>query len=146
MLILNYTLCVPVIMAVGMFSLFHFWSIASNTTTIEGWEKDKVAVLKRKGKIREVSSLFPLMQDLNAKRCPLQYKYPYDLGVIANVQSVLGKNPLFWCWPQRMHGTGLRYSVGHQLGKFSDEDPDEARYTRPRKDRESDWEDMSDSV
>lgn len=54
MLIANYTLCVPTLFAVGLFSLFHFWSVATNTTTIEGWEKDKVAVLKRKGKIREV--------------------------------------------------------------------------------------------
>lgn len=54
MLILNYTACVPVLMAVGMFSLYHFWCVAVNTTTIEGWEKDKVSVLRRKGKILEV--------------------------------------------------------------------------------------------
>lgn len=59
MLILNYTLCVPTLFAVGMFSLFHFWSVGTNTTTIEGWEKDKVATLKRKGKIREVRPSLP---------------------------------------------------------------------------------------
>jgi hypothetical protein len=53
-LVMNYVLCVPVLIAVGVFSLFHLWSIITNTTTIEGWEKDKVASLKRRGKIREV--------------------------------------------------------------------------------------------
>jgi palmitoyltransferase ZDHHC6 len=55
MLILNYTACVPVLMAVGMFSLYHFWCLVMNTTTIEGWEKDKAVTLTRKGKILEVS-------------------------------------------------------------------------------------------
>lgn len=55
MLILNYTACVPVLMAVGMFSLYHFYCLVMNTTTIEGWEKDKAVTLKRKGKILEVS-------------------------------------------------------------------------------------------
>jgi len=56
-LILNYAACVPVLMIVGVFSLFHFWSVLTNTTTIEGWEKDKAASLKRRGKIRQVRSL-----------------------------------------------------------------------------------------
>ncbi|GAA5868652.1 hypothetical protein JCM8547_003769 [Rhodosporidiobolus lusitaniae] len=89
-LVANYVLCVPVLLAVGVFSLFHLWSIVTNTTTIEGWEKDKVASLKRRGKIRE-------------------YRYPYHLGYHANIQSVLGSNVLLWCWPQRAPGTGLSY-------------------------------------
>lgn len=60
MLVLNYVAGVPVMIAVGMFSLYHFWSISFNTTTIEGWEKDKVAILKRKGRIREVSNFAPV--------------------------------------------------------------------------------------
>ena len=50
----SYAACVPVLIAVGMFTLYHLWSLAMNTTTIEGWEKDKVAILKRRGRIREV--------------------------------------------------------------------------------------------
>ncbi|ORY79295.1 DHHC palmitoyltransferase-domain-containing protein [Leucosporidium creatinivorum] len=100
MLILNYTACVPVLMAVGMFSLYHFWCLLMNTTTIEGWEKDKVATLRRKGKI-------------------LEFRYPYHLGFLANVQSVLGRNPIFWCWPQkRAPGDGLYYPVGKGVGKL----------------------------
>lgn len=54
MLVLNYTACIPVIIAVGVFSLFHIWSVLTNTTTIESWEKDRAVSLKRRGKIREV--------------------------------------------------------------------------------------------
>ncbi|GAA5884559.1 hypothetical protein JCM6882_005299 [Rhodosporidiobolus microsporus] len=89
-LVLNYVACAPVIIAVGVFSLYHLYSVVTNTTTIEGWEKDKVASLKRRGKIRE-------------------YRYPYHLGYLANVKAVLGNSVLFWCWPQRALGDGLSY-------------------------------------
>ncbi|GAA5967190.1 hypothetical protein JCM11641_000472 [Rhodosporidiobolus odoratus] len=89
-LVMNYVLGAPVLIAVGVFSLFHLWSIATNTTTIEGWEKDKVASLKRRGKIRE-------------------YRYPYHLGYLANLRAVLGDNILLWCLPQRAPGDGLSY-------------------------------------
>ncbi|GAA5836028.1 hypothetical protein JCM9279_002167 [Rhodotorula babjevae] len=92
MLVLNYTACVPVIIAVGVFSLYHLWSVLVNTTTIEGWEKDKVATLRRRGKIHE-------------------YRYPYHLGYLTNIRSVLGHNPLLWLWPQRAVGDGLSYPV-----------------------------------
>lgn len=57
MLVLNYTACVPVLIAVGVFSLFHLWSVVTNTTTIESWEKDRAVSLKRRGKIREAGRL-----------------------------------------------------------------------------------------
>jgi palmitoyltransferase len=44
----------PVWICVGMFSLYHLYLAAGNSTTIEGWEKDKVATLIRRGKIREI--------------------------------------------------------------------------------------------
>lgn len=36
-------------------SIYHFNALFNNTTTIEGWEKDKVATLVRRGKIQEVT-------------------------------------------------------------------------------------------
>jgi len=36
-------------------SIYHFYCLLGNSTTIEGWEKDKVATMIRRGKIREVS-------------------------------------------------------------------------------------------
>lgn len=37
-----------------MFSIYHVYLACGNSTTIEGWEKDKVATLIRRGKIKEV--------------------------------------------------------------------------------------------
>ncbi|KAG9314101.1 hypothetical protein JVU11DRAFT_4882 [Chiua virens] len=82
----------PVILAVGAFSLYHFHSLMRNATTIEGWEKDRAAILKRNGKIKEI-------------------KFPYDLGVKRNIVSILGSNPLLWCCPTVPPGTGLKYQL-----------------------------------
>lgn len=72
-----------------------------------------------------------------------QYKYPYHLGVVANITSVLGENPLFWCWPQKMGGSGLRYPVAQDLGKSSDTE------NEPRlgmREKHPNWADVDDSV
>jgi palmitoyltransferase ZDHHC6 len=81
-IILNYTLSIPVLLAVGAFryvyvtfgmgvfnfeylhSLYHFYGLLGNSTTIEGWEKDKVATLVRRGKMREVGSPLILRHDI----------------------------------------------------------------------------------
>lgn len=53
-LIFNFAACVPVWMCVGLFSLYHLYLASGNSTTVEGWEKDKVATLIRRGKIKDV--------------------------------------------------------------------------------------------
>ncbi|KAH9452776.1 hypothetical protein Pst134EB_016729 [Puccinia striiformis f. sp. tritici] len=95
-LILNYVMCLPVILAVGIFNLYHLWAVISNTTTIEGWEKDKARELRRKGRIQ-------------------QFSYPFSIGLYRNLQAVLGPNPLLWWFPQKMIGDGLRYPVRSTL-------------------------------
>ena len=81
-IILNFVTCIPVLLMVGGFrsvfpfksrigsqltssfqSIYHFWLLSGNTTTIEGWEKDKAATLMRRGKIREIK--FPYVRDLS---------------------------------------------------------------------------------
>ena len=52
-----------------MGSLYHFYCILGNTTTIEGWEKDKVATLIRRGKIRAIK--FPYVRDCSSTALPL---------------------------------------------------------------------------
>ncbi|KAI0094442.1 zf-DHHC-domain-containing protein [Irpex rosettiformis] len=96
-IILNYTFCIPVLLAVGGFSIYHFNALCNNTTTIEGWEKDKAALLVRRGKIQEI-------------------KFPYNLGVRRNISAVLGDSPLLWCWPTRATGTGLKYPIQASSG------------------------------
>jgi hypothetical protein len=41
-MVLNFSACVPVVCSVGIFNIYHWWSLLGNTTTIEAWEKDKV--------------------------------------------------------------------------------------------------------
>ncbi|KAG6900521.1 hypothetical protein C0993_009474 [Termitomyces sp. T159_Od127] len=90
--ILNYVACIPVLLAVGGFSMYHLYCLLGNSTTIEGWEKNKVATLVRRGKLHEV-------------------KFPYNLGWKRNVKSVLGTNILLWCWPRHPSGNGLKYEM-----------------------------------
>ncbi|KIP11142.1 hypothetical protein PHLGIDRAFT_125039 [Phlebiopsis gigantea 11061_1 CR5-6] len=91
-IILNYTFCGPVLLAVGGFSIYHFNALLKNTTTIEGWEKDKVATLVRRGKIQDI-------------------KFPYHIGTRKNIEAVLGANAWLWCWPTKTSGSGLKYPV-----------------------------------
>lgn len=98
-LVINYALSIPVVVAVGFFTIYHIWCLVTNTTTIESLEKDRAATLVRRGRIHEV-------------------KYPYDLGIRANVKSVLGDKPIFWCWPGTPAvGDGLTYPMDAALRK-----------------------------
>lgn len=103
-LVINYALCIPVILLVGIFSGYHFYCVAINQTTIESWEKDRTATMIRRGRIRRV-------------------KYPYNLGFWRNVRTMLGDNVLTWCLPKgrggREMGDGLKYPVAPGLGKLS---------------------------
>jgi hypothetical protein len=108
MLVMNYALCIPVLLTVTFFTIYHLWLLCNNTTTIESSEKDRVATLRQRGRIREV-------------------KYPYNLGVLRNIQSVLGDNPLFWCWPANGKGDGLYYPTSTNAGKWYDEPEGEER-------------------
>lgn len=51
---MNLAAGVPVWLCIGIFSLYHLYCAAGNSTTIEGWEKDRVATLVRRGKIKEI--------------------------------------------------------------------------------------------
>lgn len=133
MLILNYTACVPVALIVGVFSLFHFWNVLTNATTIEGWEKDKCKSLKRRGKIANVRDSEETRQTRLTERegffQSVQYRYPFDLGWYENLKSVLGENVLTWWLPQSVPATklaeggekvdGLKYKVGKGIRECS---------------------------
>ena len=83
LLALNYVACVPVLLIVGAFSIYHVIALARNTTTIEAGEKDRAQTLRRRGRIAAPDAVFP-----------------FDLGsALANVRSVLGHNAVWWCVP-----------------------------------------------
>nr|XP_018263587.1 palmitoyltransferase PFA4 [Kwoniella dejecticola CBS 10117]OBR85745.1 palmitoyltransferase PFA4 [Kwoniella dejecticola CBS 10117] len=116
-IVFNFAACVPVWLCVGMFSMYHLYLACGNSTTIEGWEKDKVATLVRRGKIKEI-------------------KYPYNIGLYKNVKSVLGSNPLLWLWPQPMRGDGLSFPVNPDAGSESTASVQWANIVAPRRDRD----------
>lgn len=53
-LIFNFAASVPVWVCVSLFAIYHLYLVGNNTTTIERWEKDKVATLVRRGKLAEI--------------------------------------------------------------------------------------------
>lgn len=65
----------------------------------------------------------------------LQFEYPFDIGIIKNISSVLGNNPLLWLWPSRQNtgsGDGLSFPVLSHIDPQSQylwppRDPDDLR-------------------
>ncbi|KAG0331216.1 Palmitoyltransferase [Podila horticola] len=104
-LVLNIFVDGGVLLAVGTLCIYHLWSMMSNTSTIEVWEKEKVEGMIKKGKIRKT-------------------KFPYDVGCMKNYRQVLGPSVWLWMWPQEMLGSGTEYEVI--------EDKDAAKIWPPR--------------
>jgi palmitoyltransferase len=104
------------------------FNLLRNSTTIEGWEKDKVATMVRKGQILEVR--LPLDMLLGTSLICLQVKFPYDLGTKRNIKAVLGNNPLLWCLPHPMLGNGLRFDIAEHAGKWENVSQRDREYER----------------
>ncbi|KAJ3247524.1 Palmitoyltransferase [Chytriomyces hyalinus] len=97
-MIVNVIILVILLLTVGILSLWQLYYIASNTTTIESLENDKIDSLVRKGVISSTK------------------RYPYDLGsALENMKTVLGPRVLFWWVPLPMRGDGVRFSVNPEL-------------------------------
>ena len=89
-IVLNYLMCLPVILIIFFLALYHIWLVTGNTTTIESWEVDRVHKQIRRG-------IVPYT------------RYPFDIGFWGNVTSVLGRNPLYWAVPAPLPGDGLDF-------------------------------------
>jgi hypothetical protein len=72
-----------------MFSVYHLYLASGNSTTIEGWEKDKVATLVRRGKIHDVK--YPYV-----RHSPLQFDMIWSLMIERRVHHESQIGP----WPQ----------------------------------------------
>ena len=74
------------------FFIFHLWLIYNQYTTIEFCEK------------RKTDSQFKVTS-------------PYNLGLMKNLESILGTNPLLWAIPMRrnLRGEGLFFEVRSEL-------------------------------
>ncbi|KAJ3277359.1 Palmitoyltransferase [Borealophlyctis nickersoniae] len=95
-MIINLLILFLLVLFVGILSVWQFLYTARNVTTIESFENSKIDDLVRKGKI------------------PRGTMYPYDLGVVRNLKTVLG--PWVWAWfiPQPMRGDGLSFEVSEK--------------------------------
>ncbi|KOS13108.1 hypothetical protein Malapachy_16210 [Malassezia pachydermatis] len=92
MIVLNYMLGIPTIALVTFLTLYHYYLLATNTTSIESWEKDRVARQIRRGQI------------------PFT-RFPFDVGCWPNICAVLGPHVLLWPWLRRSPGDGLHFDV-----------------------------------
>lgn len=98
LLVFNFAACIPVWMCVGMFSVYHLYLASGNSTTIEAWEKDKVATLVRRGKISEIK--YPYVS-------PLQVGKAYSSRMLVSSTTSVR----FWV-PIRSYGSGLSRCEG----------------------------------
>ena len=114
---------------------YHIYCLLTNTTTIEGWEKDKVATLIRRGKIREVRSSYfckalhadipslprsnsPMyVQSIISAIHPIIFAHQ-NLGIKENLYSVLGPSPLYWPFPIKEMSSGLKFRIADGEGKW----------------------------
>jgi hypothetical protein len=56
------------------------------------------------------------MDQANISPFLTQVEYPFDLGVLKNIRSVLGQSVFGWCIPARTNGDGLRFDVSKGIG------------------------------
>lgn len=56
--------------------------------------------------------------------------YIQNLGRRKNIEAVLGKNPLWWCWPTVTPGNGLAYKLADTDGKWVELSTARERYER----------------
>ncbi|ORX94705.1 zf-DHHC-domain-containing protein [Basidiobolus meristosporus CBS 931.73] len=89
-----------VLILVGFLSGQQFWSMCVNTTTIEGWENEKIDEMVSKGRIDKE-----------------KVQFPYHLGAMKNIKQVLGDDPKWWLWPAPAPGNGINYPVAEGLSK-----------------------------
>eukprot|EP00158_Paraphelidium_tribonemae_P006997 Partr_v1_DN28065_c1_g1_i1_m56739 putative Zinc finger, DHHC-type containing 6 len=85
-----------VVISVGILTLYHIYYAATNVTTLESFENDRIFSQARRAKNPVV--------------------YPYNLGVCQNIKEVLGDRFYLWLWPlQPPRGDGFTYRVRDDL-------------------------------
>lgn len=113
----------------------NLWSLAVNTTTIEGWEMARHETLVRRARHFGGYLTAP---DGSSVRIARQ-EFPYDIGIWANVCAGMGsRNPLSWLNPLAA-SPSLASGLAFETNGFEDEgtswpppDPDRAYRRRAR--------------
>lgn len=82
--------------AVGVLAIRNLWTLAVNTTTIEGWEIERHKTLVRRARHFGGYLETPDGASMRIKK----QEFPYDIGIWANIVQGLGSaNPLQWINP-----------------------------------------------
>ena len=94
-----------VMVSVSILCIYQLYYMCINCTNVENIEKDKVRS--------------------HAKRHGFMFHYPYDMGFMANIKSILGNNKWLWLWPlQTAHGDGIHYEISrHSVDELNEWPP-----------------------
>ncbi|KAF8690909.1 hypothetical protein AX14_002946 [Amanita brunnescens Koide BX004] len=101
----NYAACISTLYNTLNFSTTHFHRLLRNRTVIE------------------------ILQERKSAAEHTEAKFPYDLGVRCNIESLLGASIWLWWWPCRASGDGLSFSIAEGSEEpWPPQEPDQAMY------------------
>ncbi|KAI4245555.1 MAG: hypothetical protein L6R42_010151 [Xanthoria sp. 1 TBL-2021] len=81
--------------ALAVLLIRNIYTLASNTTTIEGWEIDRHDTL-----VRRARSYGGYLDGPDGMKIRIQrQEFPYDIGIYANMRQTIGTGLWAWLWP-----------------------------------------------
>ncbi|KAJ3039560.1 Palmitoyltransferase [Rhizophlyctis rosea] len=102
-MIVNLVILFFLLLSVGILAVWQLYYATKNVTTIESFENNRIYDLVKKKKI------------------PTGLVYPYDLGLVENIKSVLGRRIWAWWIPQRSEGDGIHFKVSDEAERAAKE-------------------------
>ena len=83
------------LLAIGLLLARNLWCLGANVTTIDGWEIERHKSLVRRARIRGGYLDGPDGVKIMLKK----HEFPYDIGILKNINQGMGGSPLLWMWP-----------------------------------------------
>jgi palmitoyltransferase len=104
--------------AVGILAVRNLWTVAVNTTTIEGWEIERHRTLVRRARVFGGYLSSPTGESVRIAH----QEFPYDIGIYSNICQGMGsRNPIQWINP--LAGTpSLESGLHFKVNGFEDDD------------------------
>ena len=81
--------------ALSLLLVRNIWVLGANVTTIEGWEIERHATLVRRARV--LGGYLDGPDGVKVR--VVKHEFPYDIGILRNLQQGLGRSPLTWLWP-----------------------------------------------
>ena len=97
----------------------NIYTVGANITTIEGWE-----IARHKAVVRRAKVLGGYLDGPDGTKVFVKkQEFPYDIGILANIQQALGSAwPWVWLWPfaaTPSGESGRRFEVNGFEGMYS---------------------------